>query len=114
MCEKFGENDYQVSNLIKKSYPLDLTNLYRIELNGEISEDVNLDLKEIENSLSTYFFFVNIVDHTRLAIDVYLYKNDPSIKGEFVRLVESDQTLTDEEKRDIVKIGLSSIYGEKL
>ena len=108
------ENDYQVSNLIKKSYPLDLTNLYRIELYGEISEDVNLNLKEIENSLSTYFFFVNIADHTRLAIDVSLYKNDPSIKGEFVRLVESDQTLTDEEKRDIVKIGLSSIYREKL
>ena len=47
-------------------------------------------------------------------IDQDKYKNDLSLRGEFVRKVYENEKLTDEEKRKIVALGLNVLSGREV
>lgn len=82
-------------------------------LKGEISFD-NYSLKDdVEKMLSSDFTCVSVKDKTTSKINIDAYKNDLSLKGEFVRLVYGDNTLTSEEKSKIIRAGLKALMGEK-
>lgn len=50
---------------------------------------------------------------TKLTIDPSKYVNDPSLKGEFVRLVMKSELVT--ERRDaVLMLGLAALRGEEL
>jgi DNA repair exonuclease SbcCD nuclease subunit len=59
-------------------------------------------------------FFLEVKDETRLGISPDDYKNDVSLKGEFIRLALSDESLTDEERDEVIELGLKALMGEKL
>ena len=48
-----------------------------------------------------------------MQIDYESFVNDKSLKGEFVRLLES-QDLSDEDKSVIVELGIKALKGENL
>ena len=57
------------------------------------------------------FFYIMIKDETKLDIDENLYKNDISLKGEFIRtILDSNEAETD--KEEIIKLGIEALSGD--
>ena len=63
--------------------------------------------------LSERFYFAKIKDETTLSIRPEDYRNDVSLKGEFVRRVMASG-LRDEEKKRVLACGFRALSGEEL
>ena len=59
------------------------------------------------------FYFVKISDETGVYINYNEFKNDRSLKGEFVRLLQ-EEDIPDDEKSRIVEAGIRAILGEDI
>jgi len=90
------------------------SDLLRIKLIGKRFPEVKFDLKFAEERLGTAFYYFEIKNEARLAISIEDYVNDKSLKGEFIRLVLEDQTLTEKAKDDIITMGISALMGESI
>ena len=88
------------------------SNLLRVNLIGKKSPELKFDLSYAEERLKGRFYYFEIKDATRLKISSDDYANDKSLKGEFIRLVLSDGTLSEKEKKDIISTGISALMGE--
>jgi hypothetical protein len=60
------------------------------------------------------FYYFEIKDSSRMAINPEDYKNDRSLKGEFIRTVTSDQSLDVQTKEKIIACGINALMGEEL
>ena len=98
--------DQEVRNVEKEA-------LIKIILKGEVELDSERDIDYLEKKYKNIFYFAKIYDKTILKIDYMSYEKDASLKGEFVRLVMA-QDLTDEEKRQIISIGIKALSGEEV
>ena len=87
--------------------------ILRIRLVGELPLNVEVDEREIEVGLSSYFF-VNVKNETTSSLDPSKYDNDKSLIGEFIRGVYENKTYSDEEKQKIVAMGLRVISGKEI
>lgn len=88
--------------------------LVKIVLTGmldvECEKDVPFFLSKFKNS----FYYVKVYDETTLKIDVDDYMFDESLKGEYVRQVMADASISEEDKRIIIRYGLQAIAGEEV
>lgn len=87
--------------------------LVRFELQGGYSVDANKDIAYLETSLNREFFFVKMVDKTKLLVDVDSFEYDQSLRGAFVRTVLASNE-TEEEKQRIIQCGLRALRGEEI
>jgi hypothetical protein len=71
-------------------------------------------LSYAEKRLSEKFYYFEIKDSSRLSISAEDYVTDKSLKGEFIRLVLLDESLSDKEKDDIISTGISALMGESI
>ncbi|MBR4496851.1 MAG: DNA repair exonuclease [Acholeplasmatales bacterium] len=104
-ANSFGEVKDLISDLISDIKKEDII---RINLIGD--NQIDEDLKDLVNYFS-YFYF-SIKDKTKRKINYNDFINDLSLKGEFVRKVLNDNDLTQEEKDEIIYIGLKALRGE--
>lgn len=88
--------------------------LVKIVLKGEVDPQCEKDMDYLLSSLEPYFYFVKIYDETGIQVNMEECLLDPSLKGEFVRQVLSDSSLSEVEKRDILRIGLQALLGEEV
>lgn len=106
------ENNEIESKIREQIKDIPESSLVKIILGGEaeIGEERDIDyfLKKFEN----YFYFLKIKDKPTRKIDYMKYKNDISLKGEFIRLVLSQENLSDEEKSKIISTGIKALAGE--
>ena len=101
--------DEKIETAIKEIPSEDLV---KVILKGEISENTKSEI-DIESFLrSKMFYFWKIYDETKVKIDYEKYRNDVSLKGEFVRQVEAEN-LSDQEKANIIITGLKALDGKK-
>lgn len=84
--------------------------IYKLILKGEVSPELDLTEKDILSYYGNVYFIKVIIDTTML-INFDDFKNDISIKGEFVRIVLNDQKLSDFEKKEIISLGLKTLKG---
>jgi DNA repair exonuclease SbcCD nuclease subunit len=89
------------------------SSLLRCTLTGERKPEAQFDTDFIKKRLEDSFYYFEIKDESRLEIRPLDYANDKTLKGEFIRLVLSDEKLTDEEKKDIIICGISALLGEE-
>lgn len=87
--------------------------MVKIILEGEIDEETDIDLVYIQRRCDDKFYFVKLADETTLRINYEEYKNDVSLKGEFIRLVNS-QDINDERKKSIILTGLKALAGREI
>lgn len=80
---------------------------------GEIDPTVNIAISYLQNLVKNDFFFVKVKDETHMAINPENYKNDISLKGEFIRLVLSCEA-SEEEKAAIIRTGIQALMGEEI
>ena len=88
--------------------------LLRVRLIGRKAPEVKFDLEFIKERLSPSFYYFEIKDKTRLKISKEDYLHTKSLKGEFIRLVLSDESLSLEEKEEIISVGISALMGESI
>lgn len=101
-------SDVAVMNKIEKmlrSVPRE--NLVRICLIGERVLGRTFDTEAILSSFKSAYYYVEIKDESRVKICADDFKNDISLKGEFIRSVLADETLSDSEKESVINLGLS-------
>ena len=87
--------------------------MVRLRLTGHCTVETQKDLPYLTGVLQRWFYFAEVKDETRLAIDPAEYKNDISLKGEFVRVVLASR-MPQEEKDRVLACGLRALLGEEL
>jgi DNA repair exonuclease SbcCD nuclease subunit len=86
--------------------------LVRVVLKGKRSPEIRIDTASLTECFASSYYYLEIRDESRIAVssDDYLY--DKSLKGEFIRLVLSDEALSEDEKKDIIECGIRALVGE--
>lgn len=93
--------------------PIPVTDLVKLTVCGEVDPDFEPDYHRIDRYLSERFWFARRKDESALLIRPEDYQNDRSLKGEFIRLVRADESLTDAERDAVTRLGLQALYGRK-
>ncbi len=109
-----GDITTHILNILKENDADFENNLYKIELTGEISENIILNTTEITTRLSEKLYFVKVKDSTNYKIDIESLSNDSSLKGIFVKkMLEKIANAEDKELyKKALKIGLKAFSGE--
>ena len=87
--------------------------LVKFVLQGSYSLETQKDFRFLLPELQSKFFFVKIVDESKLAITIEEYKYDVSLKGEFIRMVLASKK-SDQEKEQIIRYGIQALSGEDI
>lgn len=88
--------------------------LIKVVITGEISPEYEVDTELVRHRLKDDFYFVKVYDRTLIKVDPAKFLHDSSLKGEYVRTVLADESLTEEEKGEIIRIGLNALSGGKI
>lgn len=86
--------------------------LVRIVLYGEVDVLCEKNPQALQTMLESGYRYLEVKDETRLAVDYDDYAKDASLKGEFVRLVQSDESLDEDMKTMMIRCGIHALNGE--
>lgn len=103
----------KVRNVLSDS-PATSGDMVKIVLSGYVGIECEKDIEFIRRTFENDFYFFKVYDHSHIKIDYESFLYDSSLKGEFVRTVLGDDTLSDDEKGEIVKLGLSVLMGGEI
>ena len=98
--------------IVKATAEFSGESLIRVSLYGGRELECRINTELLEKRLEDRFFYFEIKDETKLITRTEDYKYDKSLKGEFIRLCLSDDTLSDEEKDRIINCGIRALAGE--
>ena len=102
---------YEVADKIKKEIKIDKKNLLRLYLIGEVDFVDDKLADDVAKYVSGLCYFVSIKDNTRLKIDYSSFKDSLSLKGEFVRLVSSEN-MSEGDRQKVLDLGLRALTGQ--
>jgi exonuclease SbcD len=93
--------------------------LYKIILTGELSEKFKVDPFIVQQKLASAFYFIKIVEDTKIKIDYDTLEKTFSLKGIFVRKIREKMKHAQDEtqKRRLelaLKLGLYALEGQEL
>lgn len=88
--------------------------MVRIVLKGVLDVECEKDVTYLLSRFRQSFYYVKIYDETTLKMDAGDYMLDESLKGEFVRQVMGDDSISEEDKKIIIRYGLQAIAGEEV
>lgn len=88
--------------------------MVRIVLKGDVDALAEKNPTALEKMLESRFFHVEVEDETRLAVNYQDYAKDASLKGEFVRAVQKDSSLSEQMKSEVIRCGIQALNGETL
>ena len=86
----------------------------KLTVTGEIDPEFEPDYFRIDRALAERFRFGRRKDETTALIRPEDYRNDHSLKGEFIRQVWEDKTLSQEDRDAILRLGLQALYGKEI
>ena len=90
------------------------SSLVKIVLGGEAEIGEERDIDYLTKKFEHKFYFLKIKDKPKRKLDFMKYQNDKSLKGEFIRLVLSQDDLTEDEKSKIINTGIKALSGEEI
>lgn len=109
------ETDSDVVNLIDiKLIEIPSSDMIKIIFIGEVSESFNLDIDYINRTYKQRFYIFKTQNTTEVKIDYDKYKDDISLKGEFIRLVKNASDIPENQKGDIISRGIQALIGKEL
>ena len=88
--------------------------LVRAVLVGERELTTVPDTEAIQERFKGRFYYFEVKDATRVRISADDFKNDRSLKGEFIRSVIADTGLSDQMKEKVITAGLRALLGENI
>ena len=87
--------------------------MVKFVLVGEVDVDCEINTDFLRDMFEEYFYYEKVYDETRLLINYSEYEKDASLKGEFIRMVLGSD-LTEEEKSEVIRCGISALSGEEI
>ena len=93
---------------------IDREDLVRVVLTGERDITPVLDTAALYDIFMDKFSYFEVKDATRVRILADDFKNDRSLKGEFIRSVIADESISDDMKEKIITAGLRALLGENI
>lgn len=106
---------YQKVKMELENHPtISKKDIIRIYLKGEIPFEMENIEEDVTNFLKNdHYFYIEVKDKTSRPMQINKYKDEISLKGEFVRIVlKSD--LDDHIKQKILQLGLKTIDGKEI
>ena len=100
--------------VLKEISTVSRDDMLRVLLIGTHEPGQKIDTDAIKAYFENRFYYFEIKDKTRTRISMNDYKNDKSLKGEFIRGVLADDTLSDEEKERVIDMGLAVLMNEEI
>lgn len=88
--------------------------LVKIVLKGMLDVECEKDIHYFLSGFKDRFYYVKVYDETTLKIDIEDYRYDESLKGEYVRQVMADDSISEEDKKIVIRYGLQAIAGEEV
>lgn len=88
--------------------------LVKVVLTGTVDVNCEKNIVYLVTQLKEQFYYIKIYDEMKLRVDYSDYVNDVSLKGEYVRLVMGETSLSEEEKAELVRAGIQALAGEAL
>lgn len=88
--------------------------LVKLILKGTVDVECEKDAGYILECFEKDYFFAKLYDETVLKVDETDFSQDKSLKGEFVRTVMEDETLSEADRAAIIRYGLQAITGEDI
>ena len=88
-------------------------NILRVLLIGRVPLNAQIRPKELEGCLNERFFSSSVKNCTKIQIDPSLYRDELSLKGEFIRTVLAARELSEEDKEQVLRCGLFALEGEE-
>lgn len=86
--------------------------LVRILLTGEVELETEINTEYLEKQLENNFYYLKIINETKIKVDYASFIGDVSLKGEFVRLVQQDEDLKEADRAEIIRYGIRLLMGE--
>ena len=108
------ENSDIEEKIKEKIAGISQTSLVKIILEGEVEIGEERDIDYLLKKFESNFYFLKIEDKPKIKIDYMKYKNDISLKGEFIRLVLEQKDLSEEEKSRVIYTGIKALSGEEI
>lgn len=107
---------YDIQNKVSSAISdLKKESIVRIVLSGKVNSDAETDYSDIENRMESAFkdrfFDLRVKSEIKFTIDANKFKNEISLRGEFVRTVLSSD---DEDKDEILELGLRMFSKEEV
>lgn len=99
---------------IHQEVTFDKDNIYRINLTGDIPLDADFSEEDIRSKLKYECYFINVKNKTGFKSDIDSIKANFGLKGEFVRCILEDESLTEEERNAILSLGRRALEGKEL
>ncbi len=90
------------------------SDLYRINLTGELESDAARLADDVEKQLENACYFISVKDKTTKKMDISVYETELSVRGEFIRCVYADERLSHEDKLAIIDCGLRALDGKEI
>ena len=112
-CQTTAEMIARVDKMLQQ-HAFSNSCLLKIVLKGMLDVECEKDIHYIRTRFQDDYYFVKVYDETTLKIDVESYMLDVSLKGEYVRQVMADDSLSEEDKKIIIRYGLQAIAGEEV
>lgn len=88
------------------------SDMVRLTLTGEVEEHYLKEPEQISLLLDGRFYFSKVKDSIKLSLRADRFRNDISLRGEFVRRVLSTPELSEEDKERVLAFGLRALEGE--
>lgn len=90
------------------------SDIVRLSLVGRYPPELWKDTEALEREFNSSFYYFEVKDCSRMAINPDDYKYDKSLKGEFIRTVSADESLDEQMKEKIIRCGINALMGEEL
>ncbi|MDO4939367.1 MAG: metallophosphoesterase [Lachnospiraceae bacterium] len=88
--------------------------MVKVELIGQVDFECEKNPDFIEKQLEDRYYDFKLKDNTGYKVDYDDFRFDESLKGEFIRTVESQEEITEEDKAEIIRIGIKALLGEEI
>ncbi len=108
------EDLYALCRLVEQQLPQAPQDLLRLELVGRLSWDTSGLAQELRSRLEGRYFHSSVKDLTKRGFDVERYAQELSLAGEFVRQVMAQEDLTQEQRQQVLDLGLRALAGEEV
>lgn len=91
---------------------LDSSAIIKLVLVGEVLVEADINENVIKRHFENDYFFVKIVNDSRYKLNISDYAHEESLKGEFVRLIANDTELSNQDKMQIINIGIKALTND--
>lgn len=105
-------NEYLIEREIENATRgISSADIVRVVLVGERDITTEFDTDAIDTRFAHRHYYFECRDESRMRISADAFINDKTLKGEFIRGVFADESLSDEEKQKIISMGLRALHG---